>query len=345
MSRGQQNSKVDRVIELFREKRLYQTLKKPVALLIELILRTGATPVDIIHIQPEHIDRKHQTLTLHPHKKKNVPPSTHQLSNEAIHTFFSLKKPLHNYSIRRLQQLLKEETTRIGSTLTTPRSLRKEYLKEILSSTTTHVLEKTQLTSIQQRTILTPQEQQRLKTTSYNPRNKALILTLLQTGLRVQEVLLLQKKHLVGTELIISKDISHNQEQRTISLPPALHSYTPKKQFLFSSTTPLTQRRFEQICKEVAQKTNIKTLTPSILRATAIYNLSSQKEEDELLLQTGLQSSTLYTHGFLVHTLDETTPTTQEVTQSTNTEEFDERGDDDFMYHRSKLKDGGDTDE
>ncbi len=339
------NSKVDRVIELFREKKLYTTLKKPVALLIELILSTGATPIDIVNIQAKHINKRTNTLTLHIHKKKEITPTKHLLSSQAIRTFFSLKKPLHSYSIRRLQQLLKEETQQVGSTLTTARSLRKEYLKNQFNyeNITTS---QTQLISLQTRTLLSKEDQKKLYEKTYSQRNKQLILTLLETGLRVKEVLELHGKNLQEDTLIISKEASYNNQERKIPLPHILKKSLFKKGYLFSKQQPLTSRRFEQICKEVAQELSIEQLTPSILRATAIYNLSKHYSQKKLQFHTGLNSSTMYTHGFLA-TPSRTSATTQEVSESTDKQRKDQEDEtaSTYMYLRSKLKDGGDSDE
>lgn len=347
MSQGAKYSKVDRVIELFTENMLYSTFSKPVALLIELILRTGATPIDVVNIQPEHLNRATKQLTLHIHKEKHIIPTTHSFSQKGIEAFFSLKKPLHTYSIRRLQQLLKKETQQVGSTLTTPRALRKAYLSS-LSNINEFTSEKTQLTSLKTRTLLSKQDQKKLSQENYFPRYKQLILTLLQSGLRVSEVLLLQPRHIQKNTLLISADISYNQVAREIPLPFILKKQLAlsTQKYLFSKKKPLTQRRFEQICKEVKSELHITELSPSILRATAIFNLSKTLSEDELLSQSGLGTSTMYTHGFLTTTEDSTTITTPLVDEDLSVRKDSDSNDaNESMYHRSKLRDGGDSDE
>lgn len=337
-------------MKLFLERKLYSTLKKPVALLIELILLTGATPIDITNIQAKHLNRATKTLTLHINKKKTISTTTHKLSSQAIETFFKLEKtkPLSQYSIRRIQQLIKEETTRVGSALRNPRSLRREYLKRVISENSPHLREQTQLISLRQRTTLNEKDQKKLLKENYSSRNKTLILTLLQTGLRVNELLQLEARYIDKNILTIPAHISHNNTSRTISISQQLVAKFPQEGFLFTTNrnNNISQRRFEQICKEVGEKLSIKELTPSIIRATAIKNLSKQLSEEELLKQTGLGSSTLYTHSIFTSTTNSIDTTTTSVSDL-SVERKDSSSDDAdrFMYTRSKLKDGGDTDE
>lgn len=353
MNQGKKYPKIDRVIELFRERKLYNKIKSPAAFCIELILQTGATPIDLVNIKPTHFNKNKKQLNLHINKKKTIATTTHKISAKAIETFFELEKikPISTYSIRRIQQLIKEETEAIGSELTNPRSLRKEYLKQIFLENPENIQQATQLTSIKQRKTLSKKEEKIILKSKYNKRNKLLITTLLQTGIRINELLQLQAKHIDKKTIIITKDIAYNKRKRRV--PLSLFYLTnlrqvSKQKYLFSNyqNKPLTQRRFEQICKETEKKLGIKELSPSIIRATAIQNLSTKLTQEELQKQTGLQSNTLYTHA-LISSSTTTTTTTAKTVEKIKVE----RKDDDannasrYMYSKSKLKDGGDTDE
>jgi len=350
LSQGVKNPKVDRVIELFREKKLYSQLNKIAALCIELILQTGATPIDIVNIKAKDINKQTKQLTLHVNKKKQIATTTHHISSQAIKTFFELnvKKPLSSFSVRRLQQIIKKETEKIGSSFTNPRSLRRAYLKKIFQENPTELRAKTQLTSLKQRHLLSKENQQKLIGEKYSTRNKTLILTLLHTGIRISELLHLQAHHIKKNVLTINKKIAHNNEIRKINIPSKLVAQYPVEGYLFANNRndKLTQRRFEQICKEVGTQLNIKQLSPSIIRASAIQNLSKLLGEKQLLIQTGLQSSTLYTHAIFTSTKESTSTTTTLLEDKLiERKDSDSTNANEFMYSKSKLKDGGDIDE
>jgi len=100
----------------------------------------------------------------------------------------------------------------------------------------------------------------------------------------------------------------------------------------------ISVRRFEQFCKEVSIQTNIKKLTPSILRATAIKQLTSQVNIQH---QAGLQSSLLYTHG-IVSSEHHTTTTQPSLDNSTdkrkdNKNNFSQA----TKYVKSRIRHGG----
>ncbi|MCA9478492.1 MAG: site-specific integrase [Nanoarchaeota archaeon] len=349
MSQGEFDLKRDRVSELFKQNRLYTTFSPVVALSLELILTTGATPIDLIHIRPEEFEKNTGILHFTPHKKKDLATTTHTLSSEAAKTFFDLeaKKPLRSFSIRRLQQLIKEETLKAGSKLTTPRLLRQSYLQELFSKEQTALPEQTQITSLQPKELLSKQEERLLYEGTYSKRDKTLIITLLQTGIRINELLSLQKKHLTKRQIIITEDISHNGVKRSIPLPAILLEQEIPEGFLFTTNrnNPLSQRRFEQICKEVAQQLHLSSLSPRLLRATAIKNLSRTYTQENLLTQTGLKSS-FYTHAlFGLGTKANVTTSTSFSRQEEDRKDSKATDANRFMYSRSKLRDGGDQDE
>lgn len=320
-----QSKKIPKIVLLALDGSLYQHIEKRTALIIELILRTGATPLDIIGITPDQFSSQGR-FTLISRKHKDSPQHTVTLSTQAL--LQAQKTDFSSISTRRIRQLLQQHTTTLGTTFNA-RELRNLYINYVAP----HQGEVSQIKTTQ-RTTLNKEEIRRIKQIATT--HKSTLFLLLETGIRVSEAVQITREHIKNQQLSITKDISYNKKPRIINISLSLQKALETKQ------KPLTVRRLEQVCKELSEQLGF-IVTPNILRASAVQKLSTKLTQEQVQTQTGLHSKLLYTHGIL-SLREHTLPQTLLGVDSPEVAD-EEEGATAFMYRRSKLKDGGDTDE
>lgn len=144
--------------------------------------------------------------------------------------------------------------------------------------------------------------QQLLTSASSDPRSYLLVLLLLETGIKKEELFALKLQHVdlsnkYAPEVWIKHEGKKVKKDRKLKLPaeivPVFREYT-ETYHITDNLFPYTPRLIEQCLKELAQRTGIhKAVTAGILRDTfAVRSLRAGESMEKVLTKLGLSPTT-----------------------------------------------------
>lgn len=178
------------------------------------------------------------------------------------------------------------------------------WLKQenILEANPAHDIRNYRITSPLPDILFDSECQQLLTSASADPRLYLLVLLLLETGIKKEELFALKLQHVdlsnkYAPEVWIKHEGKKVKKDRKLKLPaeivPVFQEYT-EAYHITDTLFPYTPRLIEQCLKELAQRTGIrKAVTAGILRDTfAVRSLRAGESMEKVLTKLGLSATT-----------------------------------------------------
>lgn len=351
--------RTDSIVKRLLDGSLFKVLENRDALLFYTLYNTGCSVSDLVNIRVKDFRAKANSLTILSTRKQHEGKikTEHHIDYRAKRIFekyietrnnddflFSGKK--NGMSQRRVEQIIKEIAVTFGSCLTTPSKIRKLFVAKTLQNPKGDVNSKTRLKSLKIRKQLTKKELKAVinASNSMDKRNAILIETMLETGIRISELVQLPTNAISKKSIRIDKTISHNKKIRHARISNKLynkikHFSIENQEFLFTNKSgkSISIRRFQQVCKEIKNSTGI-DITPSILRSTAIYIL--HKNGIDVEEQAGLKSGTYYTYGIISTENEKDSISNEKEKDNLNTEGIRSRNEQarSTQYYKSRYR-------
>lgn len=173
-----------------------------------------------------------------------------------------------NLSSRRIQQILKSNLN------TTPNAVRKIFIQKKFQETSSIDITKNtaNLKNLRKKIFLDSEQITYFLKGIDNKLHKAIALTLIETGCRLNELTNLRKKDLFDNNLSVNKRVN----QISVTLKHLLLYAISKSnsEYIFSTrqSNRITDKRIFQIIKYYAKRDNLPRVNPQILRNSFILN-------------------------------------------------------------------------
>lgn len=263
---------------------LLNTTKGRDKLLLELLAQTGITPAELVELKKKDLKAHDNTLRLRAETTKNKLRRTirlpqnlarrllaHAHTHTKEHVFCTRQST--KLTTRRIEQVLKDASKQAGLRQSiTARDLRNNYLQAAKkhAKDDEELRKITGLKTISARTGLDEEQQEAVikAAKESSPREEALIQALIHTQLSLAQTLALEKRHLnkdflrvAGTNIPLPKGLSKQLQQLTLATDTAT---------IFNGRQgPLTQRRAEQLIKEIGKKAGLELTSHELRRTTS----------------------------------------------------------------------------